>query len=385
MCEESNLVIVTINYRLSVLGFTNWASVLDDPEHFHSNVGIRDQLQALRWVWNNIAFFNGNPAEITVAGQSAGSTSVGLLMTLKDVQRISKSFIMQGGSLNLCITKHKSTQLAQLLLQSVLRLLTKESRKLSLPPSFLDTYKAKAKQALTTKDYSALSSLILEMPTEVLLKAATRSQSERNGQFPGSPWWDQNVLPADVHEALSQLPVGPDVRLLIGHNGDETRVWRSCVAGYECVPMTQSTLRPMLAGLPDKVVGLYDLNVPDGWHHLSNDIVFVNPCVRMANEMVARGIKVYRYRIERLEEGPLAAHCDDLNVFWSLLETDTTMWKTMRGLWGAFVAGSLQGWPQYDKEHKLLMQFDNGVEVREAPETFDKTDAWKEFELTIMS
>lgn len=61
------IVVVTVNYRLGVLGFM----ALDQP-----NIGIRDQLHSLRWVNANIAEFGGDPDAVTVAGQSAGAISI---------------------------------------------------------------------------------------------------------------------------------------------------------------------------------------------------------------------------------------------------------------------------------------------------------------------
>jgi para-nitrobenzyl esterase len=60
-------VVVTVNYRLGAVGFM----ALDQP-----NIGIRDQLQSLRWVNANIAEFGGDPDAVTVAGQSAGAISI---------------------------------------------------------------------------------------------------------------------------------------------------------------------------------------------------------------------------------------------------------------------------------------------------------------------
>jgi para-nitrobenzyl esterase len=58
-------VCVTVNYRLAADGFL----FLDDGI---ANLGLLDQLAALRWVQANIAMFGGDPARVTVAGESAG-------------------------------------------------------------------------------------------------------------------------------------------------------------------------------------------------------------------------------------------------------------------------------------------------------------------------
>jgi carboxylesterase type B len=64
------VVCVTVNYRLAAEGFL----FLDDDT---ANLGLLDQLAALRWVRDNIAAFGGDPARVTVAGESAGAMSSG--------------------------------------------------------------------------------------------------------------------------------------------------------------------------------------------------------------------------------------------------------------------------------------------------------------------
>ena len=68
---QNDIVLVTMNYRLEMLGFL----CLDIPE-VPGNAGIKDQVAALRWVKENIAKFGGDPDNITIFGESAGSASV---------------------------------------------------------------------------------------------------------------------------------------------------------------------------------------------------------------------------------------------------------------------------------------------------------------------
>jgi carboxylesterase type B/heat shock protein HslJ len=72
LAEDQNLVVVTFNYRLGALGFLAGVAGLE------GNYGIMDQQLALRWVKENIAAFGGDPALVTLAGESAGAASVGL-------------------------------------------------------------------------------------------------------------------------------------------------------------------------------------------------------------------------------------------------------------------------------------------------------------------
>lgn len=73
LASEGHVIVVTIEYRLGLLGFLYTG---DGPFDAHGNYGIRDQRKALQWVQANIAQFGGDPEKITIFGQSAGSQSV---------------------------------------------------------------------------------------------------------------------------------------------------------------------------------------------------------------------------------------------------------------------------------------------------------------------
>jgi para-nitrobenzyl esterase len=76
------VVLVTINYRLSVFGFlAHPALTAESPHHASGDYGLMDQILALKWVRDNIAAFGGDPKNITVFGQSAGSVDGTLLIT----------------------------------------------------------------------------------------------------------------------------------------------------------------------------------------------------------------------------------------------------------------------------------------------------------------
>ncbi|MEO9089201.1 MAG: carboxylesterase family protein [Rhodanobacter sp.] len=71
------IITVTVNYRLDVFGFLALPALVDEsPRHAAGNYGLLDQGAALRWIHRNIAAFGGNPAKITLGGESAGSISV---------------------------------------------------------------------------------------------------------------------------------------------------------------------------------------------------------------------------------------------------------------------------------------------------------------------
>lgn len=78
---EHGVVVVSINYRLGVLGWLAHPQLsAESPQGISGNYGLLDQIAALKWVRRNIATFGGNPANVTIAGESAGGLSVMYLM-----------------------------------------------------------------------------------------------------------------------------------------------------------------------------------------------------------------------------------------------------------------------------------------------------------------
>jgi para-nitrobenzyl esterase len=76
------VIVVTVNYRLGALGFLAHPDLSgESPQHVSGNYGLLDQIAALHWVHRNIAAFGGDPASVTVFGQSSGSISISELVT----------------------------------------------------------------------------------------------------------------------------------------------------------------------------------------------------------------------------------------------------------------------------------------------------------------
>lgn len=90
------LVVVTINYRLGVLGYLAHPSLSEEsPHRVSGNYGLLDQIEALRWVNRNIKAFGGNPDNVTIAGESAGALSVMYLMVAPDAHGLFAKAIAQ--------------------------------------------------------------------------------------------------------------------------------------------------------------------------------------------------------------------------------------------------------------------------------------------------
>jgi para-nitrobenzyl esterase len=97
---SKGIVSVTVNYRLTVFGFLAHPELTAEASYRASgNYGFFDQNSALKWVQSNIAAFGGDPARVTIAGQSAGSRSVTVQMLSPISQGLFAGAIMESGSM----------------------------------------------------------------------------------------------------------------------------------------------------------------------------------------------------------------------------------------------------------------------------------------------
>lgn len=80
--SRHGVIVVSTNYRLGIFGFLTLPELTkESPHHVSGNYGLLDQILALRWVHENIAKFGGDPGNVTIFGESAGSLDVNVLMT----------------------------------------------------------------------------------------------------------------------------------------------------------------------------------------------------------------------------------------------------------------------------------------------------------------
>lgn len=91
---DEDIILVTINYRVGPFGFLS----LNTAE-YSGNMGLKDQLQALRWVNENIDHFGGDANKITIFGQSAGAAAVHLHMLIPAARNLFQRAIASSGSM----------------------------------------------------------------------------------------------------------------------------------------------------------------------------------------------------------------------------------------------------------------------------------------------
>ncbi len=113
LVERGDVVVVTIQYRLGPLGFLYMDGI-------PPNLGLKDQICALHWVKQNIASFGGDPDNITIFGQSAGSISVSYLLIMPDAQGLFQKAITQSATFPLePSSPDKATKITNLFLSKL--------------------------------------------------------------------------------------------------------------------------------------------------------------------------------------------------------------------------------------------------------------------------
>ena len=112
LAASNDVVVVTINYRLNIFGFMNFSQI-DSNFEDTGYLGIKDQIAALTWVKENIENFGGDPDNVTVFGESAGSISATLLMVTPAAKGLFNKVIAQSGSLAFYHKPEASAELAE--------------------------------------------------------------------------------------------------------------------------------------------------------------------------------------------------------------------------------------------------------------------------------
>ena len=95
---KKGLVVVTLNYRLGIIGFFAYPELTrESPHHASGDYGLLDQLAALQWIHRNITAFGGDPKKVTIFGQSAGAFSVNALVASPLAEGLFRAAISDSG------------------------------------------------------------------------------------------------------------------------------------------------------------------------------------------------------------------------------------------------------------------------------------------------
>ncbi len=143
---RDGVVTVTINYRLGVDGFLHFGD--DGP----ANRGLLDQVAALQWVRDNIAAFGGDPARVTIAGESAGAMSVTSLLAMPRAQGLFSRAVAQSGAGHFALTPATAAKVAATLAGQLGVPLTREAFAAIEPGRLVEAQSALSLQIQTTPD-----------------------------------------------------------------------------------------------------------------------------------------------------------------------------------------------------------------------------------------
>ncbi len=119
LAQRGDVTVVSLNYRLGALGFAYLVDLLGPSAEVSSNNGLRDQIAALRWVRQNIGNFGGDPANVTVFGESAGAMSIGALLAAPDARGLFRRAIAQSGAAHHATTPAEASRMAELVLHGL--------------------------------------------------------------------------------------------------------------------------------------------------------------------------------------------------------------------------------------------------------------------------
>jgi len=119
LARRGDVVVVTLNHRLNVLGFTNLSEPGGPDFSSSSDVGMMDIVQALQWVRDNITRFGGDPGTVTIFGQSGGGRKVATLLAMPSAKGLFHRAIIESGATLRLVEKDQGTRVAQELMKTM--------------------------------------------------------------------------------------------------------------------------------------------------------------------------------------------------------------------------------------------------------------------------
>jgi para-nitrobenzyl esterase len=117
LARRKDVVVVTVNYRLNLLGFLNLKEATGGKVPATGNEGLLDQIAALAWVQEHIAAFGGDPSNVTIMGESAGSMSIACLLTMQASKGLYHKAILESGVGNTAVSLDEAANVGRLFLE----------------------------------------------------------------------------------------------------------------------------------------------------------------------------------------------------------------------------------------------------------------------------
>lgn len=247
---SKGLIVVTLNYRVGILGFLATPELSKESGHNASgNYGILDQIAALKWVKENIGAFGGDPYKVTIGGQSAGGASTGLHILSPLSRGLFRGAIPQSG------WRYPRDPLLS-----------------GLAPAYRTKEKAESQGVATVKEKGA--SNIEEMRNlslDVLLQGNNKNDDVWGNPPFYRPCIDGWVFPYTYEESLKR-GIQADIPIMTGHNSDEGGTYADPQFGPEDF---KSCAKQKYGPLAEKFLELYPLSdtvdAREAWNEAARD------------------------------------------------------------------------------------------------------------------
>ena len=352
---RKDIVVVSLNYRVGILGFFAHPDLSSDGEK-SGNFGLLDQIAALKWVKENIGAFGGDPAQVTIAGQSAGSMSVNALVASPLAKGLFNKAIGHSGA------NFTSSNPTKEIAESEVRL------------------------TLKTLGYARLEDL-RKMDATILL-------NKGNGMR--RPYIDGHVLPEQVAD-LYATGKQNKVALLHGWNEDEGLVFGPIKNATDFV----NDLRNNYGRNSDFLIGQYraanDFEAAQAQLDLSRDQLFGLQGYLWLEAQQSQKLPVYAYRFKRIVPATgaykkfKAFHTGEVPYAFNNLRFVNRPWEkadyqlaeTMSEYWVNFVkTGNPNGkglppWPAYQRNEKQIIILDENITHKPMPDAERLDLLWK--------
>lgn len=370
---RDGVVLVTLNYRLGADGF-----LFLDEAGAVPNLGLLDQVAALRWVRENIAAFGGDPERVTVFGESAGAMSIGALLAMPDAAGLFRRAILQSGAAHHALTPETALLITRHLASA-----------LGISPS---------REGFARVPRTALLAAQRKLRDDVSAAPDPARWGEVTlNLMPFEPVIDGTVLPRDPARAVAD-GLAPDIDLLIGTNSDEFRLFTVPTGAFGLI--SEDMVRAVAAGYgldPGAALAAYRESRPDavpGELHarVITDWFYRIPAVRLAEARARQrpgSAFVYEFAWQPPTFGGVlgACHAAELPFVFDTLDTGSLagllgpapprgLAAAMHGAWAAFARDGDPGWPGYDTGRRATMRFTGSPGVTDDPRPRER-ELWR--------